>query len=87
MTNKEPAPRSDQPLVVQKAVKVVGTGVEIGLHAFSTPVIVDIKITCAFAIGGSSPVLNEAIERAACADDGDSEQKWISAHSRVDRYV
>jgi len=80
---------------VQKGAALVRTGVEIGIHAFPTPVIViDIKISCAFAIGSASsdPYASavyaaRADVYAARADGGEAEHRLRSARARIDRYV
>jgi len=72
---------------VLKGAAPVRTGVEIGIHAFPTPVIViDITISCAFAIGSGSSDSYASAASAARADGGD-EHRPPSAQARIDRYV
>jgi len=73
---------------VLKGTKLVRAGVEIGIHAFPTLVIViDIKISCAFAIGSASSDPCASAVYAARADGGEAEHRLRSARARIDRYV
>jgi len=75
--------------VVQKAGTIVGTGVEIGVYAVSTPVmVITIEINCAVAIGGSSSSPYARTERAPCYVNPDAEcELGRLGQTRVDRYV